>query len=101
MRKNVLMISKSSNGLLFAKNKDYVILTLFSTALKQYYCVLLIIIRHDCEACELAEKYFAEVHKAYYSSPLSNNTKILFAIARIEDARDFFVAVAFLCLSNT
>lgn len=40
------------------------------------------------------------MHKAYYSSPLSNNTKILFAIARIEDARDVFVTVAFLCSSN-
>ena len=101
MRKNVLMISESNDGLLFAKNKDYVILTLFSTALKQYYCILLIPIRHDCEACELVEKYFAEVHKAYYSSPLSSNTKILFAIARIEDARDIFVTVAFSYFSNT
>ena len=101
MRKTVLMISESNDGLLFANNKDYVILTLFSAASKQYYCLLLTILRYNCEACELVEKYFVEVHKAYYSSPLSNNTKILFAIARIEDARDIFVTVAFSYFSNT
>lgn len=40
------------------------------------------------------------MHRSYYSSPLSNDTKILFAIARIENARDYFIAVVVLWLSN-
>ena len=99
MSENILMISESNDGLLKAKNKDYVILVLFSTTLSKLDHRVVLIIRYRCQNCESVEKYFAEVHKAYYSSPLSNNTKILFAIARIEDAQDYFIIVVSLFLA--
>ncbi|KAK8816055.1 hypothetical protein WA556_001001 [Blastocystis sp. ATCC 50177/Nand II] len=79
-KKDVMLVTETNKQYLSSRKRSFVSIVLFSTTDARY----------DCPTCAELERQFIQIHDSLYSMKESEDMRVVFAIARFENAYSFF-----------